>query len=395
MKASRISCAALLFSGACGLVSAQETGASPFLAADAALGYDTNVTRQRSGAGVQGSSIQQYGLEAGYDRETGRERVHAFADVERSQFHGSPLYDNTKQLAQLGLALDPLARTEIGIDLTHLSQLSNQADFAVIQKNMVTANSASGYARVPLLSSWSGVVNLHAGRSRNSNALEVPTNVDDRQAGAGLRYESGAKNFVDLLYLARRATYPEPGAAAFGLVPYREHDLDLRVQWHFSPKNELTGHGGYMQRRYDTYRWQDFAGPTVDFTWHWQPGVKLGGDAVVLRATGAPGDNAFLSAVTHRLRVVGFYQATTRIRFELDAERATSDYLTDLQQSPTSPGIASQRSDVVHIYGYKCEWTPRPELRLGLGLHHEVRGSTVAEWQYRDLVWMFTVQGRV
>lgn len=357
--------------------------------------YDSNVTRQPSGPGVVGSAVDTAGLLANFDHTYERQRVHASADVERDVDTQMPLYDLTTQLLSAGLQSSFPADVTTDIKLSRSVQLAHQSDFSVIERDVMTQNRVDTWLRFPLAPQWHGVLTAGAGKLRNSYGADIPTDLDSVQFEAGVRYQTGAENYVDFLARSVQATYPDAGQTVFANTAYHDRGADLRMKWRFSGSSELLGRIGYLQRRDKVMSARDFSGPSYDLTYLWTPWTKIRVLAYALRAIGEPGDSDYLAAVTHTYRIAPDYQATERIRLGLELEWSRIRYYSDLllaQPGQLSP--PTSRDDIVSSAGVGVHWNPRRWLQLHLEWLRQERTSTAASWDFVDRLSRLQVQAQ-
>ena len=365
----------------------------PYVGADLMAGYDSNVTRQAGGTPVVGSEFDRASLLAGFDHTYDRERVYALADVGRETYRSESLYDYTTQQWRLGVQANLPRDFSADLALSRSVQLAHQEDFSTIQRDVIAQDGVDSWFRFPLATEWHGVLGASASELRNSNGLDVPTDLNTVQFEAGLRYQTGSENYVDLLGRSEQATYPQGSAASlYDLTSYHERGADIRIRWRFSGSSQLLGRAGYVERRNEILTIRNFSGPAYDLTYVWTPGSKIRLEVYGLRATGEPGDNDYLSAVTHTLRLAPSYRPTENIRLESFALWSRIDFVSDLSAIQENLAPATSRSDRLSSYGLAADWTPLRWLELKLSAHFDDRTSTVPIWSYVDRVTMLEVR---
>jgi len=372
--------------------------------------YDSNVTLAQKGYGVSGAQIDTAALLAGFDRNYEREHVYATADVgrvvyrhdsiyeygpgpqgqlvEQAALPGS-LYDFTKEDFLLGLKSTLPADVTTDVSLTRTASLADQAYLNTVRRDVITTNGAKARLEFPLTTYWHGVAIATGAKSRNSDALDRPTDLDTTEFDAGVRYQTGASNYVDVLARTVNASYPHATLAEFSDAPYRERGADLRMKWTISGVSDLAGRIGYLQRRYDTLTLLDFSGPAYDLTYNWHPETKLRLQLYVLRQTGSPGDIQFLDAVTHTYRVTPSYIPTDKTRLEIHYEWTRLDYYGDLQSGTAQ---SSDRRDTLDNFGLAASWTPRKWAGIKLEVRKMQRGTNAPYLDYTDVLSSLSVR---
>lgn len=357
-------------------------------------GYDSNVTRQPSGPLAVGSTIDRAELFANFDHVYERQHVYASADAGREVYKQYSLYDFAPQTYRAGLQSSLPGSVSTDITFTRTVQLAHQADFQNIQRDVLTQNRVDAGLHFPLATEWNALITGSAGQLRNSNVQEVPTNLNAAEVDAGVRYQTGALNYVDFLARSQNATFPEGSSIVYGETSYHEQGVDLRTKWRFSGASELFGHVGYVERKYPSQTYLNFAGPAYELSYLWTPLAKSSLTLYALRATGAPGDNFYLSAVTHAYRVTPAYAPTEKLRFEGYAESAHVNYFGDLLFIQSGQSPVTTRNDALTFLGLTAVWTPQRWLELRLELHRDQRDSSVQSWDYIDRVAMLTAKAR-
>ncbi len=372
--------------------------------------YDSNVTLAQKGYGVSGAQIDTAALLAGFDRNYEREHVYATADVgrvvyrhdsiyeygpgpqgqlvEQAALPGS-LYDFTKEDFLLGLKSTLPADVTTDVSLTRTASLADQAYLNTVRRDVITTNGAKARLEFPLTTYWHGVAIATGAKSRNSDALDRPTDLDTTEFDAGVRYQTGASNYVDVLARTVNASYPHATLAEFSDAPYRERGADLRMKWTISGVSDLAGRVGYLQRRYDDLGFLDFSGPAYDLTYTWRPENKIRLVLYGLRQTGSPGDIQFLDAVTHTYRLTPAYYPTDKTLVEVHYEWTRLDYYGNLQSGTPQ---SSARRDTLDNFGLAASWTPRRWAGIKLEVRKSVRGSNSPYLDYNDILSSLSVR---
>jgi hypothetical protein len=395
----RIRAIALAFAalGACTCGRAQEKNDEGwYLGTEAYSAYDSNVTREPSGKGAAGSQIDSAGLIAGLDRTYDRQHVSASVDVGRVLYRSEALsyYDFTQQDIRLALKSSLPAGIETLIDAKRTNELANPANLAIVEggkfvpdtrRNVIATDGLKGAVYFPLFSqNWRAVASAIVTRSRNSDALDRPTDLNTIEGDAGVRYTTGAANFVDLLARDEHATYPNAQLSPFQDTSYSDRGIDLRTQWRLSGFSSVEGHVGYDERRNANLTFLNFSGPAYDLTYTWKPLYKTSLALLVLRQSGAIGQAGFLAATTHTYRVQPAYQPTDSTRIELHYQWSHVDYLADVQALEFGLPANLNRIDSDNDVGLVATWQVRRWLGLRLSTSREQRTSNTPGFEFVD-----------
>ena len=367
-----------------GLSLAQETSGSPqiFAGLAASATYDSNVTRAPQSPAAVGSWIERLALVGGYDRSFDRQRFYGSVDIGMDRYSDMPLYNSTVEKLRLGLASTfPLGITT-DIHGTHSVQLANQADFASVQRNLLTENGVEASGQFPVLAQWKAVVIGGLSHDSNSNGLDQVMNSSNSIVAGGLRYQTGQDNYIELLHRDTRTNYPSPGAQAAALASSRAQFEEFKTRWRFSGASEVIGRAGYERDQYSNYSFRNFSGPAYDLSYLWTPGARLKLTFYGARAVGVPGDNAYLSAATRTLRLTPSYLATEKLTLESHYEISHVSYNGDLQLLQIGQAPALARDDTQIQAGIGAQWRPRDWLRVHADVSMEQRASTITSWDY-------------
>jgi hypothetical protein len=380
-----------------------------FAGAQLVTGFDSNVARQAEGGQVVPTQIDQAGILATFEHSYDRQHVSFSGNVERTVYREFALDDNTSQELHLGLQSDFPGKVTTDLKVSRYVLLANQADYFGVVRDILTENRLDGWMRFPLLAQWRGVLAAGAGRLRNSNPIDVPTNVDAVQLQAGVRYEIGKENYVNILGSSLQARYPDidllPASTLPALSPFHERGFDIETKWRFTGSSLVVGNVGHVSRRSEDAQvyWRNFSGPAYDLTYLWTPGSKFRFTFYALRATGEPSDNDYESAVTHTLRVTPAYQVTDRVRLDAQWSWSSVHYValpagvipTPLLQNLGSGAFAlERRNDILSSEGASAQWNPERWLQVRLSFVRQVRGSNIIVWQYADRLTELAVQAR-
>lgn len=384
----------------------QEEARGSYWGATLGAAYDNNVTAQPGSAAV-GSAIDSAGVTGRFDNSYDRQHVTASADVVRNMYLNFPLYDYTSEVLRADLKSNFQSNINTEIGVSRVQHLAEQQDLNTIRRDVLTTDSGQLAAYFPVAVDWHALVAGSAAWVDNSDVVDRPTNLDTKEGDVGVRYQRSLDNYIDLLGRYAHTTYPDAIVADALNPTYDDRGADLRTRWKFSGSSMLTGHAGYLQRRYTQLPFLDAAGPTYELAYTWTPGYKSELLLYALRQSGAAGDSGYLSGVTHTYRVAPTYLASSDVRLELYYQWSRLDYygndqaiLTNQIPAPTTQAaaasiVATSRADTQYLFGFLLKWTPRRWLAVNLEAHRQARSSNMAEFDYEDRYTGVTVQLKI
>jgi len=369
----------------------------PYFGAAVSTAYDNNVTQMPGGAGARDSWIDVAKLLGGFDRTFDRQHVTAYAEVDRSVYRQESLYDYTAADLRADVKSNFPSNINTDFGFSRTQTLARAEDLNTIRRNVITTDAANGSIYFPIAVNWHSVIAGNGSLLRNSNEIDRPTNQNTAEGDLGFRYQTGAKNYVDLLARAAHTTYPDGAGTGYGNTSYRDRGAELRTVWKFSGSSQVVGHVGYLQRRYENLTLLNFSAPTYELTYLWTPSYKTILTLYVLRQAGPAGDSGYLEAVTHTYRITPAYLPAEKIRLETYYQWSSLDYYGNVQvlgAGVPQSAASTSRGDADSNYGVAAMWTPLRWLMLKLDLHHEQRSSNEFQFEFSENVAMLTVQAK-
>jgi hypothetical protein len=366
--------------------------------------YDSNVTRINGPAGLypgspgaRGSDIDTGKLFAGFDRVYDREHLFFSADVSRVLYRQFSLYDYTGQDERIGFDYELPADIKTQVVANRAQFLADQAYLTTVRRDVIVRTDLHGMISMPVSTYWRGVVMTDFLKSRNSNGVDVPTDLDQVEFDVGTRYQTGPSNHLDLLARNTHTTYPHAEESILGDTSYDDRAADAVVLWTFSGSSALRGHIGYLERRNVNLTFRNFSGPAYDLTYIWTPGSKTQVDFVVLRQTGDAGYSEYLSAVTHTYRIKPSYQVTPTIKLGAQAEWDRLDYFSDLLNILLHAPPQIDRVDSIASIGANLTWSLGRSFKVRLEASHQRRfeaGTLYNYFNFTDHYALLSVEAR-
>ena len=382
--------------------------------------HDSNLTRTSGEAGASEVSDTLYNtsLGANFNRDYGRERVNLAVSLGRVVYQNTTSLDYTQQALDAGIVANLPLNIDAQAQAAHHVQMVHFADIGAPIRDVITSNSAAGSLAFPLISGLRAVVGGNAQHSSNSGATLRFQDTRAAEGNAGLRLESSSGNHVDVLVRSVHATHPNyiPGVASANqaISPgYDERGADISGDWTFSAGSRLHGRAGYLRHTGDEFDAapgpgqilpvgvtqihvnHNFAGPAFDVTYTWQATALSKIDFLGSRATGAVGDNNFLSAVTRTYRITPTYQAGAKTEISAYALWAQYAYASDplIAAAAGLTGAQALRLDHERDAGIAVDWTPRRWLEIKADVHQEHRSSSISFYGFTANVVVLSAVG--
>lgn len=338
-----------------------------------------------------------------------RQTVDLNANVGRVLYRSQRSLDFTEENIHASIASDLPLNSRAMLTAMHVAQMAHFAELGSASRDVITTNTLAANSDFPFASEWRAVLDASGSKSRNGSVLFQSQDFYLVDLDAGIRFQPVSDNHIDLVMRTVHGYYPN-GAPSNLLGPdYRDRGGDLRVDWTLSGQSRIQGRAGFVRRRDDdqTYRVlefsnfqvetfhlnRDFAGPAYDLTYIWQPRAQIQVNLYGLRGTGAAGDNNYLSAVTHRLRLTPTYQASSKLAIDVYYDWSGIKYFSDIYSAYYNQPPGTARLDDSHSAGLEVQWSPRHWLQLSLDLHRENRDSSIPEWSYNNYVASISLQG--
>ncbi len=390
MQASSLRAVLRLFAlltalGAAANAIAQVNPVGFYLGADLATAHDSNVTQLPS---AQGSTIDSAGILAGFNRVYDRQSVLLTVDVARFVYREYSLYNYTSEDVQLHLRTTLPSNVEAELNAVRNQQLAQQADLNTIRRDVIAKDALDVMLRFPVAPDWRAVVGAGGNTLRNSDAIDRPADLDTTEFDIGARYQTGARNYVDLLARELHTTYPNGGLSVFSNTSYRDQALEARTRWRFSGSSSIDGNVGYLKREYQGLTFLDFSGPSWDMTYRWEPLSKTSLLVYLARQEGPAGNNYFSAATTRTYRLTPIYLPTSTLRLEAHYEWAKIDYSSDLNALAAGLSASTFRTDSDTNYGVTLTWSPERWVNVRLEARHEQRSSDIPTFDYSRRVGM-------
>jgi hypothetical protein len=379
--------------------------------------HDSNLDRlpSNSPAGTQiADTIKSTSILGSFDDTYSRETITAKAQIGRVDYvrRANPddhTYDYTSE--DLHAALDSSLPYNIDatIKAARTAALAHFADIGEPVRDVIDTKDLTANLALPITIDFRTLLGADRVQTRNSYGPLQTQDLDTTEVNGGIRYQPASGNSIDLLLRTVRGIYINGTPSALISPGYRDKAVDLRADWTFTGASRLQGRAGFIRRSNDELIYVDpangqanelnrnFSGPQYDLTYLWQITAASRITFFALRATGAAGDNNYLSAVSKTLRITPAYQLTTKVEIDAYVEWTRRNYFSNVLAALSlvegaPPGVTT-RIDTNHNFGLSVNWTPRRWLQLFVDVHRENRDSNQAQLTYDNNVETVGIQG--
>lgn len=358
--------------------------------------FDDNVYRVAPGRRPFGQSpddrISITALRADFDREYGRQRLRASADVAHIGFERfeSLNYDTRGGELRWDWALGHRWTGRLSVDQQQSAR--DLADVGGSQSRSSISTSRSQQLGGDFW--WHPDWSFGAGIERLSVAYsDSVSQVSDYEAlrpELRLTYRPRSGNRIALVGRFTDGSYPNRRPGLLSDDGFEQTDLQLSGSWQVSGHSRLSGYAGLSRRRHPNLTYRDYIGPTGRLRYDWTPTGKLSLAATVRREIGARDDLFDNFVVTRAATIAPAWAVSGRVLLQGSFEWRERDFRGD-------PGLLSggaSRDDITRSYALSLMYSPIDPLRLALSWSRHRRISDDPDGQYTANVGMVSAQYR-
>lgn len=294
-----LACAAVVLGPAAQLAHA-ETPLS--LVVSENLTHDSNILRDNSNK--YSDTLSSTGIQAGFNKQYGRQTYKASATVQANRYKTSKAYDNDGYNMALGFATEIASNWRVSLDHTRTSQIQGFQDQGLRRfKEPIKSQSTDAFIQYGLHGRWS----LNANLTNDKVDYEVQNQSDKDAAGGklGLRYSPTDLLYFDVGYRRTNSDMPKYEAVryeqgvSFGTKVGEEikrNDLEFSTQWIVTGYSSLNGRLAWTQERFKEDQRRDFNGLTGRLGWDYTPSGKISYSIFLDRDTNNAGGSTRQSA---------------------------------------------------------------------------------------------------
>ncbi|MDR3212760.1 MAG: outer membrane beta-barrel protein [Azoarcus sp.] len=348
--------------------------------------WDSNLYRTKHDAESEWMSTTSAG--ANFDKEYGRQVVHAGLSVSRTLFQSNSELNSTSPDARfrwdwrVGDHWSGVLGYSYGESFVGFDNLGADERESHVMRRLARFDAGANYWFHP---DWAvGVSGATVrNRYRDGNAYRRNDEYDMREANLNLTYRPSTGNRIVFSLRDEEGQYPERKKEDGSLRDWQQRDARLSGEWQLTGVTRLSGYIGYTQREYDYASGRDFHGLTGRIGVNWTPTPKAIVNLAWRREIGADQDQVSNYAVTHSWTLQPTWVVTDKIRLGATLRYLQRDY------RGTSPvacsGICQLRDEHTESYGVHLQYLPTSYFDLALGFQYDERGSdSKLLSEYRD-----------
>lgn len=345
--------------------------------------WDDNIYRTKDNVKSERISTTRAG--ATFDKEYGRQVVHAGLSVGRALYQSNTELNNTFPDARLlwdwrlgdrwsGALGYSYNETFVGFeDLGYLEQQEHDR----VMRRLARFNGSVNYWFHP---DWALGVSGASVRNRYRDDLRPHDEYDMREANLDLTYRPSTGNRIVFSLRDEKGQYPGRDKQDGSLRDWQQRDARFSGAWQLTGATQVNGYIGYTQREYDYASDRDFRGLTGKVGLHWTPSTKTIVDLSWRREIGADVDLVSNYAVTHGWTLQPVWVVTEKVRLGATIRYMQRDYRGTSPDACTG-GNCSPRDERTQSYGVHLQYMPTAYFDLSLGFQHDRRD---AKWRSEE-----------
>jgi exopolysaccharide biosynthesis operon protein EpsL len=221
--------------------------------------------------------------------------------------------------------------------------------------------------------------------SRLEQSNEVPERrVNDIIIDGGeltVSYVTPAKNKVGFSVRLDEARYPTPQVAGASLIDnaYRQQIIAAVTDWSPTGHSHFIARAGQVSRSYEQLPQRDFAGPTLNVTYDWNPTGNFTVTALAVRGISATEEINVGFVVVKGAALRPTLRLTEKISMSGTLEYSERDYRGE---PALALGPVTARIYEVRAAGVTASYRPVRAVTLEAAFRRETRSSTVAFEDY-------------
>ncbi|MDR1661698.1 MAG: outer membrane beta-barrel protein [Azoarcus sp.] len=336
------------------------------------LSDDEPTTSRMRGKRSDTISVTRAG--ANFDKEYGRQGIHAGLAASRALYREHSDLNNTSPDARLrwDWRLGDHWSGVLGYSYNEaFVGFGDVGGDERVMRRLARADVGANYWFHP---DWA--IGLSAASVRNTYRDDLRPNdeYDMREANLNLTYRPETGNRIVFSLRNEDGQFPEREKVDGSLRDWQQRDARFSGEWRLTGVTQVSGYVGYTQREYEYASGRDFRGMTGSLAFHWTPTPKAIVDLSWRREIGADHDAASNFAVTHAWTLRPTWIVTDKIRLGATFQTSKRDYRGT---SPYDDGswAGAAKYDRTGSYGLNFQYMPVEFFDLALGIRREKRDS--------------------
>jgi len=350
--------------------------------------YDSNVFRVKDKEALQaltgdtrmGDLINVTSVGSEFHYDLSRQKLDLLLMRDFIMFGRLTRLDTSRTELSGNLALNLLDKVKVKIDAGYLKAPLPRADYQAAELNDMTS---LRYAILLGYELGSGL-GLEASYRRAEVAFSLPqyraNEYGDNQYSGTLSYRTRNDTRLYASYQREDRAYPEDLRQGEVTVKRDNVSDSLRAGFSkkFTPRTQVSGYVGYLNRRHSAVPIRDFSGVVgkaeLDYGVSPKLGLVLNGELQIYEETYK--DRAY--SVSNSVGAGVVYQVSEKVKASVLHKVALKEYVA-------LPGSgAGQRRDLTQELSAGVEWKPVQRCTVNLGYQFSTRGSSDSRFDFKD-----------
>lgn len=211
-----------------------------------------------------------------------------------------------------------------------------------------------------------------------SAALKFLNRTEDRFEG-GIDYVTSVRNTVGIVFRDIIGNFPVLVRAPDGSFTdnsYDQKEVLAKINWAVTAKSNLSGTGGWVERKNASFASRDFSGFNARMVYHWQPTDKVGLSITGWRETAALQMLTASFSLNTGVSVIPSWNITRKVRLEGDFsyQKMKFDRFTSL----TDEALTLGTHNTLRNAAIKLIYNPYLGLQLSASAYHNDLKSDIS-----------------
>lgn len=210
----------------------------------------------------------------------------------------------------------------------------------------------------------------------NQNFQEIG---DYEQTGVELggKYVSRADNWISLVQRESDGNYNRDIDLGSQLDEgFEDSETEAKLYWELTGKSTIDARLGHLERKHDNFSDRDFSGMVGKFLYKWQATGKVELNASVSRSLISFQSSNYSYYIAETFSISPVWSITSKSKLWLRYDIGTRDHRGAIVAN------AERRDDVMQSFVIAGEWNPTRTIKVGAGLQHDRRTSSLDRFEY-------------
>jgi exopolysaccharide biosynthesis operon protein EpsL len=331
-------------------------------------------------------------LRGSFDKEYGRQGLHAHLAVAHTAYRTHDDLDNTAPDAGLGWNWRLGNHWSGALGYNYSESFVGFEDAGGTERVIRRLGRANGSVNFWFHPDWAIGLGAADVRSTYKDDMRPDSEYRANEWDFNLTYRPSTGNRLVFTVRGTDGRYPNRPGVTGSLREYDQRDARLSGEWRLTGATRLSGYVGYTQREYKYASNRDFNGVTGSLSLHWTPSAKAIIDFSLRREIGADEDLVSNYAVTESATLAPTWVITDKVHVGASLKHMRRDYRGDPGYEWGPYPQPPLRNDRTSVYGLNVKYLPVPAAALEMGLQHTKRNAKKSEYANRDYraqtVWL-------